>query len=258
MAVWLALEIGVGKVIRKARELGIHSPLEANPALALGASEVRLLELAGAYRAIASGLQAEPYVIDRVTDLQGRDLYHAPRANRSIATASLVALQEGLRGSVRLPHGTAGNLDNRDFPIAVMGKTGTSNECRDALFVGSTYGPQGITVAVRVGFDDNRPLGEKETGSKVALPIFREILLAIEKDHLMGKTPRFPRAIEAGIDAYLAALDGEPEALPFEPQALEKVAAAEAAGYRQGIVIKPPEVIPASAPSHSGGQLPRR
>jgi membrane carboxypeptidase/penicillin-binding protein len=45
-----------------------------------------------------------------------------------------------------------------------MGKTGTTSDFRDALFVGSTYGPGGITVAVRIGFDDNRALGKKETG----------------------------------------------------------------------------------------------
>ena len=57
-----------------------------------------------------------------------------------------------------------------------MGKTGTTSDFRDALFVGSTYGPRGITVAVRVGFDDNRELGAKETGGRAALPIFRDVM----------------------------------------------------------------------------------
>ena len=81
-----------------------------------------------------------------------------------------------------------------------MGKTGTTNEFRDALFVGSTYGPQGITVAVRIGFDDDRPLGEKETGARAALPIFREIMLRVYQDGLVGPAPQFPREIEEGID----------------------------------------------------------
>jgi membrane carboxypeptidase/penicillin-binding protein len=50
-----------------------------------------------------------------------------------------------------------------------MGKTGTSNEFREALFAGSTFGPDGITVAVRFGFDNNRSLGPRETGGRVAL-----------------------------------------------------------------------------------------
>jgi membrane carboxypeptidase/penicillin-binding protein len=105
---------------------------------------------------------------------------------------------------VRLPDGTAHSLDGGDFPIPVMGKTGTTNEFRDALFVGSTYGPQGITVAVRIGFDDNRELGRGETGARTALPIFREIMLRVYDDELVGPVPKFPREIEEGIDKYLA------------------------------------------------------
>jgi membrane carboxypeptidase/penicillin-binding protein len=84
-----------------------------------------------------------------------------------------------------------------------MGKTGTTSDFRDALFVGSTYGPQGVTVAVRVGFDDNRALGEKETGGRTALPIFREIMLRVYERRLVGPVPSFPREIEDGIDRYL-------------------------------------------------------
>ena len=105
---------------------------------------------------------------------------------------------------MRLPDGTAHRLAARDFPIAVMGKTGTTSNFRDALFVGSTYGPLGITVAVRIGFDDNRPLGQRETGGRTALPIFREIMLRVYQDRLVGQAPQFPAEIEAGIDQYLA------------------------------------------------------
>jgi penicillin-binding protein 1A len=84
-----------------------------------------------------------------------------------------------------------------------MGKTGTTSDFRDALFVGSTYGPQGVTVAVRIGFDDNRTLGDKETGGRAALPIFREIMLMTYQQQLVGSAPAFPREIEDGIDRYL-------------------------------------------------------
>jgi hypothetical protein len=59
-------------------------------------------------------------------------------------------------------------------------------------------------VAVRIGFDDNRALGEKETGSRAALPIFREIMLRLYRDQVVGPLPQFPPDIEAGIDGYLA------------------------------------------------------
>ncbi len=84
VAVWITREIGLDNVIRIARELGIRTPLQPYITTALGASEVRLLELAGAYRAMASGILAEPHVIDRVTDASGAVLYEAPRAARLI------------------------------------------------------------------------------------------------------------------------------------------------------------------------------
>jgi penicillin-binding protein 1A len=209
VAVWVTREIGLDNVIRTAKELGIRTPLQPYITTALGASEVRLLELAGVYRAMASGLLAEPHVVARVTDVSGSVLYEAPRAILDIrytglSSAELIQIQEGLRGVVRLPSGTAHALDGGDFPIPVMGKTGTTSDFRDALFVGSTYGPRGITVAVRIGFDDNRGLGDKETGGRAALPIFREIMLRAYKDNLVGPVPQFPRKIEDGIDAYLA------------------------------------------------------
>ena len=164
---------------------------------ALGASEVRLLELAGAYRAMASGILAEPHIVDRVTDASGEVLYR-PRPAGELDHAGLRQIQEGLRGVVRIPGGTANALNRRDFPIPVMGKTGTTNDFRDALFVGSTYGPQGITVAVRIGFDDNRSLGARETGGRAALPIFREIMLRVYKASLRDPCRRSPARSRRG------------------------------------------------------------
>jgi penicillin-binding protein 1A len=204
VAVWIAREIGPARVIRTARLLGIRSPLQPYLTIGLGLSEVRLMELAGAYRAIASGLDAEPHVIDRVADRTGRVLYEADRKAKKIQFAELSLIQEGLRGVVRLPNGTASALNRQDFPIQVMGKTGTTSDFRDALFVGSTHGPEGITVAVRVGFDDNRELGAKETGGRLALPIFREIMLRVYQAQLFGPAPTFPPEIEKSIDDYLA------------------------------------------------------
>jgi penicillin-binding protein 1A len=204
VAVWITREIGLHRVIGSSRELGIRTPLQPYLTTALGASEVRLLELAGAYRAMASGILAEPHIIDRVTDASGAVLYEAPRAQLDIGSTHLSLIQEGLRGVVRLPGGTAHSLDSRDFPIPVMGKTGTTSDFHDALFVGSTYGRQGITVAVRIGFDDNRTLGEMETGGRTALPIFREVMLHVYERQLVGPVPQFPREIEDRIDAYLA------------------------------------------------------
>jgi len=218
VAVWITRQIGLQRVIGTSRELGIRSPLQPYITTALGASEVRLLELAGAYRAMASGILAEPYIIDRVSSASGEVLYEAARSTRAFSSRYLSLIQEGLRGVVRIPEGTAHSLHGRDFPIPVMGKTGTTSDFRDALFVGSTYGPQGITVGVRIGFDDNRTLGDKETGGRAALPIFREIMLLTYQQELVGSAPPFPREIEDGIDQYLVRPHQEREPSPSNPR----------------------------------------
>ena len=202
---WIVEQIGLQPVLKTARDLGIQSKLLPYPTTVLGASEVNLLELANLYRAIASGLVAEPYIVDRATDASGREVYRRVPDVRpvSMPLGALEAMQEGLRSVVRLPSGTAHALDSARFPIPVMGKTGTTSNFRDALFVGSTYGSRGITVAVRVGFDDNRELGEKETGGRAALPIFRDVMLRVYREGVLGTAPPFPRDMEDGIDRYL-------------------------------------------------------
>ena len=125
------------------------------------------------------------------------------RSAVDVNDSALALIQEGLRGVVRMPTGTAHALNSSVFPIAVMGKTGTTNEFRDALFVGSTYGPEGITIAVRVGFDDNRSLGPQETGGRVALPVFKELMLRVYREKLVGPVPTFPAQMEQNINDYL-------------------------------------------------------
>jgi penicillin-binding protein 1A len=205
VAVWITTEIGIDAVLREARRLGVETQLQPYVTTALGASEVTLLELASAYRAIASGVIAVPHVIRRVvraTDETGPPgvARPAPSAVRDVA---LLTIQEGLRGVIRMPTGTAHALDARTFRIAVMGKTGTTNEFRDAIFVGSTYGIDGITVAVRIGFDDNRSLGPRETGGRVALPVFRDVMTRAYASGLVGPVPRFPVPMEARLTLAL-------------------------------------------------------
>jgi membrane carboxypeptidase/penicillin-binding protein len=130
-------------------------------------------------------------------------------------------------GGANVKLGPGRLIDSRDFSIPVMGKTGTTSDCHDALFMGSTYGRQGITVAVRIGFDDNRTLGERETGGRTALPIFREVMLHVYERQLVGPVPQFPREIEDRIDEYLARqaalkishLRPSPEVTPTESSA---------------------------------------
>jgi len=204
-AIWVAEQIGIDSILETSRSLGIHTPLQPYASTALGASEVNLLELANAYRAMASGILSQPYIIRKIIRDSGEVAVDKEGKHSSVDlyADALSLIQEGLRGVVLIPTGTAHALDSRGFPIAVMGKTGTTNDFRDAIFIGSTYGPEGITMAVRIGFDDNRSLGPGETGGRVALPVFKEIMLRVYRERLAGPVPEFPVQMEQSINAYL-------------------------------------------------------
>ena len=208
--VWVAQAVGMPSVLRMARAVGIRTPLQPYVSTALGASEVNLLELANAYRSIASGVLAEPHVIDRVSLATGEVIYRRrPEVQPlRIKPEVLRRVQEGLRGVVSLPAGTAHSLSS--LPCAVMGKTGTTSDFRDALFVGSTFGLEGITVAVRIGYDDNRVLGPRETGGRTAMPVFREIVARIYEAKLVPPAPPFPKEVEESIAQYVALAASEP------------------------------------------------
>lgn len=221
VAVWIAERVGIGTVLETARSLGVRTVLQPYPTTALGASEMTLLELATVYRTIASGVLAQPYIIRRIVRGSGGALRgdeHAP-ARLAFDTGVLALIQEGLRGVVRIPTGTAHALDAPAFPIPVMGKTGTTNDFRDALFVGSTYGADGVTVAVRIGFDDGRSLGPNETGGRVALPVFEELMLAMYRDRVFDTVPSFPDDMEERITAYLTGGGSAPPE-PLSPHVL--------------------------------------
>lgn len=219
-AIRLARITGIDDVIQTAHLVGIKTKLEPYITTAIGASDVNLLELTNAYRALASGIYAEPYLVANLTNRSGKVLFVKNSTIRSldINPTVLEQIQEGLRGVVRIPGGTAHSLDNKAFSIPVAGKTGTTNDSKDTLFFGWTYGSEGITVGVWVGFDNpsigynengtfgtgpGRGLGSKETGGKVALPIFKEIMLSVYNNNIVGPVPQFPEKIEKNISNYL-------------------------------------------------------
>ena len=213
--VWVAREVGMTNVLEAAAELGIETHLKPYLSTSIGASEVTLLELANAYRTMATGLRARSHLLVDVRNRDGLLLREWQEGAFALDQTvwPLPLLQEALRGVVRFPGGTAHVLDGAALPVAVMGKTGTTNGFRDALFVGSSYGLGGLTVAVRIGFDDGRSLGARETGALAALPIFREIMGLVYARGLVGPPPQFPPSIEDGIDAYLRG----PPPLDIEP-----------------------------------------
>jgi penicillin-binding protein 1A len=153
----LAEQVGVNRVIDAAKRLGIQSPLQPNLALALGASDVTLLELTAAYAALANqgadGADRHPLHHRRARAARGENI---PRARRGSPAVAYV-LTQMLRRAVE--RGTAGSARVLGRPLA--GKTGTANDFSNAWFVG--YTPS-VTAAVWVGHDRVRSLGHDETG----------------------------------------------------------------------------------------------
>ncbi len=168
----VGLAIGPEAIVDVARRMGIESPLEPVPSLALGASEVSPLELARAYAVLANG--GERVAIRaafHVTDAEGRLLREAaPERERVFDPAEVALVTTALEGAVN--HGTGYPLRELGYRGQVAGKTGTTNDARDAWFVGFT--PE-LAAAVWVGFDDGTPLGL--TGARAALPIFGHFLI---------------------------------------------------------------------------------
>ncbi len=186
----LGLAIGPQRIVRMGRTLGIQSPLAPVPALALGASEVTLLELTGVYGVFAAeGLRVAPHAVRSALGPDGTPLALAEsERERVVSPAEAYLLTSALRGVVE--RGTGTGVRAAGYHGQVAAKSGTTNGSRDAWFVG--YTPE-LAVGVWVGFDDGGPVGL--SGSQAALPIFAGFLRRALGPEGAG-TFRFPEGIE--------------------------------------------------------------
>lgn len=166
-AVRLMQQIGSDKVIATARELGVASPLpEGDPSLALGTSTMTLLELTSAYAGIAANtLPVKAHAVPRAEAGFWRKLWDGPK---HLSARTHEDMQAMLRRAINAGTGRAATL-----PVANFGKTGTTQDSRDALFVG--YAGD-LVVGVWVGRDDNAPLG-KVSGGTVPARIWRDFMV---------------------------------------------------------------------------------
>jgi penicillin-binding protein 1A len=184
-AVRLLQEVGSDKVIATARELGIASPLpEGDPSLALGTSTVTLLELTAAYAGIAANaLPVKPHAVQRAKQSFWRRLWDGPK---HLSRATHRDIEAMLRQAINSGTGRAAML-----PVANFGKTGTTQDNRDALFVGYAGN---LVVGVWVGRDDNTPLG-RISGGTVPARIWRDFMLgALRIERPPAAAPPPPRA----------------------------------------------------------------
>jgi penicillin-binding protein 1A len=170
-------KIGVDDAIEYARKFCIKSPLSPYLSLALGSSDVTLFELTSAYAVFANhGIRLGPVSILSITDSTGRVLYaNDALPEQVIKPETAYLITNLLRGVIE--RGTAWKARELGRPAA--GKTGTTNDFRDAWFMG--YTPSLVT-GVWVGYDDHRSIGVKETGARSALPIWLEFMKKTHAD----------------------------------------------------------------------------
>ena len=167
---------GRDRVIEVARRLGVQSTLAPDPSLALGTSEVSLLEITGAYVPFSNGgLRATPYVIETIIDAEGRVLLeHRPgERQRVVSRDHVAAMNDMLSATIQAGTGQQAALP----PHPAAGKTGTGQEYRDAWFIG--YTAHHVT-GVWIGNDDFSPM-KRITGGSLPATIWRELMEAAHR-----------------------------------------------------------------------------
>jgi penicillin-binding protein 1A len=189
-AVKTLASVGIDNLLPYIRRFGISSKIEPYLPTALGAADISLLEMTSAYTTFPNdGVRAVPRLILKVTDYDGNLLPPAslpelkdvtlsenlPELKDVIPAQTARIMVDLLQEPVR--RGTATKLQEMKRPVA--GKTGTTNDYTDGWFIGFT---PSMTMGVWVGFDEKVTLGDKETGGRVALPIWFETMQEIYKD----------------------------------------------------------------------------
>jgi penicillin-binding protein 1A len=189
VTVKIAQDIGTDYIKNYARRLGISSPIQGNLSMALGSSSISLYELTRAYAVFANqGNILKPIFIKKILDRDGnlleenRPLFYPKESSeeeRVLSPQTAYLMTYLLEGVVQ--NGTGWKAKALGRPVA--GKTGTTDQFLDAWFIG--YTPELIT-GVWVGFDEERSLGENETGSRAASPIWVNFMSKVLKDRAMG------------------------------------------------------------------------
>lgn len=192
IAVRLGQEMGIKNIAKTAHDMGIESPLDEQPSLALGSSDVNLLEMVNAYCTIANdGKHVPPMLVTRIVDRDGNEVYTAPEEEKQVIPyKSAFFMQQLLMGGLREPGGTSQSLwgyINKAQDTDFGGKTGTSNNHSDAWFmcvspnivVGAWVGGEYRSIHFRTG-----ALGQ---GSRTALPICGYFIQSLMGDPQFGR-----------------------------------------------------------------------
>ncbi|MDO5447190.1 MAG: transglycosylase domain-containing protein [Prevotellaceae bacterium] len=191
VAVKLGQEVGVSSIAHTAHEMGITTKLNATPSLCLGASDVKLIDMARAYSAIANGgAKVTPILVTRIEDADGKVIYDAPVEKTQVLPKRTAGfMQQMLMGGVQNPNGTShsllnyiGNVSDTDFG----GKTGTTNNNSDGWFMGVTHN---LVCGAWVG-GEYRSIHFRNgqgQGARTALPICADFLSRVFHSGAFGK-----------------------------------------------------------------------
>ncbi|MDH6269038.1 penicillin-binding protein 1A [Rhizobium sp. SG_E_25_P2] len=237
MTVRLANDMGMGLVAEYAERFGIYDKMNPVLSMSLGSGETTVLRMVSAYSVLANGgKQIKPTLIDRVQDRYGKTIFkheerfcqacNAPEwdgqnepdvvDNRQQVLDPMTAYQitSIMQGVVQ--RGTAAGKIKLDSDVA--GKTGTTNDEKDAWFVG--YTPN-LVAGVYMGFDDPKPMGRGGTGGSLSAPLFNEFMQAALKGHKPEKfiMPEGMKLIPVNRKTGMMAIEGDPDTIveAFKP-----------------------------------------
>ncbi len=205
-AVRLIEKLGVSAVINFANSLGIQSPMPPDLSLALGTLETSLLDLTSVYAVFPNqGNAIKPYGIIEISDSRGRIIMKAkPKQHAVMSRAGAAIMTDMLRAVVTEGTGRKAKILSRP----VGGKTGTTDKCKDALFIG--FSPC-VAAGVWVGRDRLLTLGKGETGAKAALPIWIDFMRKTMENEHVQYFDMPDEVIKLNMDTVTGEIKAEPE-----------------------------------------------
>jgi penicillin-binding protein 1A len=253
-AVKLLAKIGVDSVIRLCRKFGLTSRLVPNLPLALGASDLTLLEHISAFTTFPDdGVHITPRMIYRVTNYDGRVIDDFQPEVTDALPASVARLMVSMLREV-FSSGTAVHAKPLAQKYPIAGKTGTTNDFTDAWFLGFT---PSTTCGVYVGFDDHQTLGDKEEGARVALPIWMQFMSEYLKGRPVEEFPHSPLLTSPNQVKEILASAGPEQWQGGRPSTVAQ-AGAQAASGPAGAAAGQGERKPDAPPAPTGSSTPAK
>ncbi|MFD2238873.1 transglycosylase domain-containing protein [Aureimonas populi] len=207
IAAQLTAEVGPAQVVETAKRMGINSPMQENASIALGTAEVSLLELTGAFAPFANGgYQATPHLVNRVTTVSGKVLYErGAEVPPVIVTADIAGMMNAMLSRV-VTNGTGRRAALEGWQAA--GKTGTTQDFKDAWFVGYTAN---LTTGVWFGNDNGAPM-RQVTGGALPAEAWKTFMVAAHEglppvplpgDYRIGEPPAQPGLPEEPVQVFI-------------------------------------------------------